>query len=184
MIQYVFDDESVAALFARSTRPSIWVRSTCTLTRQRENGVDRDGYASCYRTVPETHALIARHFDVTAVDRVYPDELESAYRHQTVLFRSAPASPDHANGSHPTIAIAAGARLLSDAAPAAAYIDPGTGSALFYVITGIVVAIYFGVRGLYYRAIDFVFRIRHRDQRCDGGAALRGSALRDHVSCR
>jgi hypothetical protein len=57
--------------------------------------------------------------------------------------------------------------LLIDARPAEAYIDPGTGSALFYLITGLVVAVYFAVRGLYYRAIDFVFRIRHRDQRCE-----------------
>lgn len=48
-----------------------------------------------------------------------------------------------------------------------AYIDPGTGSALFYVITGIIVSLYFGIRGLYYRLIDFFFRIRHRDQRCE-----------------
>ena len=57
--------------------------------------------------------------------------------------------------------------FLIDARPAEAYIDPGTGSALFYVITGLVVAVYFGVRGLYYRAIDFVFRMRRHDQRCD-----------------
>jgi hypothetical protein len=57
--------------------------------------------------------------------------------------------------------------LLLNAQPAAAYIDPGTGSALFYVMTGLVVAIYFGIRGLYYRVIDSIFRIRYRDQRCD-----------------
>src|SRR5262245_41516765 len=57
--------------------------------------------------------------------------------------------------------------LLLQAQPALAYIDPGTGSALFYVITGIVVSVYFGARGLYYRLIDFLFRMRHRDQRCE-----------------
>lgn len=56
--------------------------------------------------------------------------------------------------------------LLLQAAPAAAYIDPGTGSALFYVVTGIVAALYFAIRGLYYRGIELVFRIRHKDQRC------------------
>ena len=30
-------------------------------------------------TVPATHALLARHFAVTAVDRVYPDDPESAF---------------------------------------------------------------------------------------------------------
>lgn len=63
-----------------------------------------------------------------------------------------------------SIAVALG--LLLQAGPAAAYIDPGTGSALFYVISGVIVSIYFGVRGLYYRLVELVFRIRHRDQRC------------------
>ncbi|HEY0686010.1 MAG TPA: hypothetical protein VGD45_26950 [Steroidobacter sp.] len=57
--------------------------------------------------------------------------------------------------------------LLAHAAPAAAYIDPGTGSALFYVVSGLVVSVYFGVRGLYYRVLEAIFRIRHKDQRCD-----------------
>jgi hypothetical protein len=56
--------------------------------------------------------------------------------------------------------------LLCHTLPAAAYIDPGTGSALFYVVTGIVVSVYFGIRGLYYRVVEFAFRIRHKDQRC------------------
>lgn len=55
---------------------------------------------------------------------------------------------------------------LLSASPASAYIDPGTGSALFYVITGVVVSIYFGIRSFYYRSLDFLFRIRYRDQRC------------------
>lgn len=62
--------------------------------------------------------------------------------------------------------ILVGLWLLLHAVTAAAYIDPGTGSALFYVVSGIVVSIYFGIRGLYYRALDVVFRVRHRDQRC------------------
>lgn len=62
---------------------------------------------------------------------------------------------------------AAGLWLFLQAGPAAAYIDPGTGSALFYVISGIIVSIYFAARSLYYRAVDLVFRMRHRDQRCD-----------------
>ncbi|MFZ5548251.1 MAG: hypothetical protein ACOZJX_06110 [Pseudomonadota bacterium] len=56
--------------------------------------------------------------------------------------------------------------LLSHALPAAAYIDPGTGSALFYVVTGIIVSVYFGIRGLYYRAVEFLFRIRHKEHSC------------------
>jgi SAM-dependent methyltransferase len=87
VIQYVFDDEKVATLFARIDAPIVWVRSTCTLKPQRES-VDRDGYASCYRTVPETHALIARHFEISAVDRVYPDEIESAHGTKQFYFEA------------------------------------------------------------------------------------------------
>lgn len=78
VIQYVFDDEAVADLFRRITSPIAWVRSTCTLQGETERVV-RDGYASCYRTLPETLGLLSRHFEVSAVDRVYPDEIESAF---------------------------------------------------------------------------------------------------------
>lgn len=57
--------------------------------------------------------------------------------------------------------------LALASSPAAAYIDPGTGSALFYVVSGIIVSIYFGIRGLFYRVIDLILRMRHADQRCD-----------------
>lgn len=62
--------------------------------------------------------------------------------------------------------ILVGLCLLLHAVAAAAYIDPGTGSALFYVVSGIVISIYFGIRGLYYRLVEAVFRVRHKEQRC------------------
>ncbi len=87
VIQYVFDDDRVAALFERIDAPIVWIRSTCTLQQKRET-VDRDGYASCYRTVPETFALIARRFEVTSVDRIYPDEIESAHGTKQFYFEA------------------------------------------------------------------------------------------------
>jgi hypothetical protein len=87
VIQYVFDDDVIHALFARMTAPIVWVRSTCTLKGEAER-VDRDGYASNYRTVPETHALLSRHYEVSAVDRVYPDELESAFGTKQFYFEA------------------------------------------------------------------------------------------------
>ncbi len=57
--------------------------------------------------------------------------------------------------------------LLLQARPALAYIDPGTGSALFYVVSGIVVSLYFGIRGLSYRLLHFAFGMRRRDPRCE-----------------
>lgn len=50
--------------------------------------------------------------------------------------------------------------------PVFAYIDPGTGSALLYVITGVFVALYFAARGLYYRVVELIFRGRHKRQKC------------------
>ena len=47
-----------------------------------------------------------------------------------------------------------------------AYIDPGTGSALVYVVTGIVVSAYFAMRSLYYRIIELFFRIRFKYNHC------------------
>lgn len=87
VIQYVFDDAHVDALFARLKSPVVWVRSTCTLQPQAERVV-KDGYASNYRTVPETFALLSRHYQVTAVDRVYPDELESAFGTKQFYFEA------------------------------------------------------------------------------------------------
>ena len=50
---------------------------------------------------------------------------------------------------------------------AGAYIDPGTGSALVYLVTGIVVSVFFAVRGLYYRAIELAFRSKYPGQKCE-----------------
>jgi SAM-dependent methyltransferase len=87
VIQYVFDDAVVSALLSQVTSPVTWIRSTCTLLPETERVV-RDGYASCYRTLPETHALIARHFAVTGVDRVYPDEIESPFGTKQFYFEA------------------------------------------------------------------------------------------------
>jgi len=58
----------------------------------------------------------------------------------------------------------AGAALVFLATPAHAYIDPGTGSALLYVISALIASIYFALRGLYYRLLDLLFRVRLRDR--------------------
>ncbi len=66
---------------------------------------------------------------------------------------------------HRCVALGLGTALL--ATPAIAYIDPGTGSALLYVVSGVVVSLYFAVRGLYYRLVDLAVRARFRDQVCE-----------------
>lgn len=87
VIQYVFDDRVIEYLLSLITSPIVWIRSTCTLKDSVENVVN-NGYASCYRTLPHTHSLISKHFEVTAVDRVYPDELESAFGTKQFYFEA------------------------------------------------------------------------------------------------
>lgn len=87
VIQYIFDDEIVAGLFSRLTSPIVWVRSTCSLKPEGER-VERDGYASYYRTLPQTYDLLSRHFAVAAVDRAYPDELESPFGTKQFYFEA------------------------------------------------------------------------------------------------
>lgn len=87
VIQYVFDDAIIDDLFARLSAPVIWVRSTCTLQPRAERIV-KEGYASNYRTLPETLQLLSRHYQITAVDRVYPDELESAFGTKQFYFEA------------------------------------------------------------------------------------------------
>lgn len=51
--------------------------------------------------------------------------------------------------------------------PALAYIDPGTGSALVYVITALVLSIYFALRGFYYKVLELIFGFRVKKQKCN-----------------
>lgn len=87
VIQYIFDDSAIDRLFGRISSPIVFIRSTCSLRSEAESVV-KDGYASYYRTLPQTHGLISRHFEVTAVDRVYPDELESAFGTKQFYFEA------------------------------------------------------------------------------------------------
>jgi hypothetical protein len=50
--------------------------------------------------------------------------------------------------------------------PVFAYIDPGTGSALVYVISGLIISLYFAIRGLYLRIREAVARGGARYERC------------------
>ena len=51
--------------------------------------------------------------------------------------------------------------------PAYAYLDPGTGSALVYVIMGLVLSFYFAGRGLYHKTLELIFRVRFKHQKCN-----------------
>jgi SAM-dependent methyltransferase len=87
VIQYIFSDEAVDRVLALTTSQVVYVRSTCTL-KPEDEPVVRDGYASLYRTVSHTLALLGKHFEVSAVDRVYPDEIESPYGTRQFYFEA------------------------------------------------------------------------------------------------
>ena len=74
--------------------------------------------------------------------------------------------------------LAAATALFFLPSPAAAYIDPGTGSALLYVVGAVITSIYFAARSLYYRLLDLVFRVRLRDSRCSVAVTARIRATR------
>jgi len=78
VIQYIFDDDTVRKVLEKVTSDIVWIRSTCTLKPERES-IERNGYASLYRTLPETIRLLSGPFVVSAVDRVYPDAVESQF---------------------------------------------------------------------------------------------------------
>lgn len=87
VIQYLFDEAAVEKVLSLVRSPVVWIRSTCTL-KPEDEPVVRDGYASKYRTIPNTLALISRHFSVAAVDRVYPDEIESPFGTKQFYFEA------------------------------------------------------------------------------------------------
>lgn len=51
--------------------------------------------------------------------------------------------------------------------PAYAYLDPGTGSALVYLVTGVVVSAYFLARSTYHRLLELLLRGRFEAPRAD-----------------
>lgn len=87
VIQYVFQDDTLDRLFAEITSPVVFIRSTCTL-KEEDEAVEKDGYASLYRTLGHTLELIGKHFEVTAVDRVYPDSIESPFGTKQFYFEA------------------------------------------------------------------------------------------------
>lgn len=87
VIQYVFQDEAVERVLAEVNSPVVFIRSTCTL-KEEDEAVEKDGYASLYRTLGHTLALLSKHFEIRAVDRVYPDNIESPFGTKQFYFEA------------------------------------------------------------------------------------------------
>lgn len=87
VIQYIFDDEQVVKVLRLIKSDVVFIRSNCTL-KPEDEPVERDGYASLYRTVHHTIALISREFEVVGCERVYPDEIESPFGTKQYYFEA------------------------------------------------------------------------------------------------
>lgn len=84
VLPFLFEDEAADAVLSLIKSPVVFIRTPCTLNKDSEyvnrfsEELKRD-YASLYRTLPHVLNLIGRHFRIEAVDRVYPDEIESKF---------------------------------------------------------------------------------------------------------
>jgi SAM-dependent methyltransferase len=83
-VQYVFDDSVILKLFSDLKTEKIFVRATCTLTKERIiidsfSGTLNDQYSCVYRTVPDIIELLQDCYKIERVDRIYPDEIESKF---------------------------------------------------------------------------------------------------------
>lgn len=82
VLPFIFDDVIVDRVLGAIQSPRLLLRTPCTILDNRvevnefSEALGED-YAAIYRTLQETIALIDRHFMITSIDRVYPDEIES-----------------------------------------------------------------------------------------------------------
>jgi len=84
VLPFLFEDQVVDTILSMIKSPIVFIRMPCTLEEESEyvnkfsEELKRD-YASLYRTLPHVMGLISRHFRIEAVDRVYPDVIESKF---------------------------------------------------------------------------------------------------------
>jgi trans-aconitate methyltransferase len=78
---YLFEDSEVAALLDCVRAPLLFVRTPCG-NDERVDTFSKDlgaPYKSRYRSIDQVKALLGGHYADVAADRVYPDDIESAY---------------------------------------------------------------------------------------------------------
>lgn len=88
---YIFDNEHLHKILRNIKSDLLMVRSPCTLNKDDEiiNKFSEDlgeNYASIYRTVDNYTSILSKHFVVSEVSRVYPDEIESGYGTKQFFF--------------------------------------------------------------------------------------------------
>jgi len=90
-IQYVFDDSVILKLLSDIKTEKIFVRSTCTLTKERVtvnsfSNTLNSQYSCVYRTISEMIELLQDSYRIERVDRIYPDHIESKFQSKQFYF--------------------------------------------------------------------------------------------------
>ncbi len=88
---YLIRDEQVDNLLRSCSCRQLIVRTPCTLKPEDEvidvySEAVRGRYAANYRTLDHTVSLLSRHYTVSEVERIYPDELESKFGNRQFIF--------------------------------------------------------------------------------------------------
>lgn len=84
LVQYIFHDDVVIKLLSSLNTKMIYLRSSCTLD-DRPHIVNtfsenlNSTYSSIYRPLPDLMKLVSEFFTIECVDRIYPDDIESAH---------------------------------------------------------------------------------------------------------
>jgi trans-aconitate methyltransferase len=78
---YLFEDEEVDALLSFVEAPLLFVRAPCGNDERIESFSKDLGapYKSRYRSADQVKALLSKRYANVEADRVYPDDIESAY---------------------------------------------------------------------------------------------------------
>lgn len=84
LLPYLFDDEVIKRVLELVRSEILYVRAVCTLEKEDKTiqtfskQLGRN-YSARYMTLPRTLNLIGEFFNIVAVDRIYPDEIESQF---------------------------------------------------------------------------------------------------------
>lgn len=91
MFPYVFEEAQLLHLLEIINSDLLIVRTPCTLKKEDEciNKYSEDlgaNYAAIYRTVENCKSILSQKFEVTQIDRSYPNEIESKYDTKQFFF--------------------------------------------------------------------------------------------------
>jgi hypothetical protein len=81
VLPYLFEDVEVMALLRQIKAPLLFVRTPCGNDERVDSFSKELGapYKSRYRSVEQLVGLLGQHYRSVTADRVYPDDIESAF---------------------------------------------------------------------------------------------------------